>query len=68
MMHDFAASRDHAVFMDLPLVFKMEALEQGGLPFRFDPDAGARLGVMPRDGSTCRCSWCRAMSSRTKTG
>ena len=49
MMHDFAVTSDHVVFMDLPVVRDPEAA--GGLPYRWDPDHGARLGVMARSGS-----------------
>lgn len=52
MMHDFAVTRNHAIFMDLPLVFE---LEKAG--FHFDPDRGARLGVMPRNGSGSDVRW-----------
>ena len=57
MMHDFNVTRNHVVFMDLPLTFKLEAVGDGALPFRFDRDAGARLGVMPRDGSNSDVVW-----------
>lgn len=52
MMHDFNITRTRTVFMDLPVTF---ALEHGG--FAWDPDNGARLGVMPRDGSGSECRW-----------
>ncbi len=48
MMHDFAMTSDHVVFMDLPIVW--DAAATGGLPYRWDPDHGARLGVMSRLG------------------
>ena len=48
MMHDFAVTSDHVVFMDLPIVRDLGA--PGGLPYRWDPDHGARLGVMARAG------------------
>ncbi|WP_420450734.1 carotenoid oxygenase family protein [Ilumatobacter sp.] len=49
MMHDFALSRNHAVFLDLPLVFDLEAATSGaGMPFAWRPDAGARVGLVDR--------------------
>lgn len=51
MMHDFNVTRNHAIFMDLPVCFDLGALESG-FPFVFNRDAGARLGVMPREGAT----------------
>jgi carotenoid cleavage dioxygenase-like enzyme len=52
MMHDWNVTRHHVVFMDLPIVF---AMEHGG--FAFKPECGARLGVMPRDGSNAAVRW-----------
>ena len=56
MMHDFNVTRDHIVFMDLPLVFDLSQLDSG-IPFRFNRDAGARLGVMPRNGGNADVKW-----------
>lgn len=52
MMHDFTITRNHAIFLDLPIVF---ALDKGG--FHFDRAAGARLGVMPRAGTNADVRW-----------
>jgi carotenoid cleavage dioxygenase len=51
MMHDFALTAEHVVFMDLPVVFNMDvALKgDGDMPYRWDDNYGARLGVMRRD-------------------
>ncbi|MBO2448144.1 carotenoid oxygenase family protein [Actinomadura barringtoniae] len=49
MMHDFAITENHVVWMDLPVVFDLE-LVNGSMPFRWDDGYGARLGVMPRHG------------------
>jgi carotenoid cleavage dioxygenase-like enzyme len=57
MMHDFAASRNHAVFMDLPIVFDLELAMQGGMPMRWDDDYPARFGVMPREGGDADVKW-----------
>ncbi len=56
MMHDFNVTQNHVVFMDLPLCFDLDALESG-LPFKFNRDAGARLGVMPRHGTNADVRW-----------
>jgi carotenoid cleavage dioxygenase len=48
MMHDFAITSEHVVFMDLPIV--RDPAAHGGLPYRWDPDHAARLGVMSRAG------------------
>jgi carotenoid cleavage dioxygenase-like enzyme len=50
MMHDFAITENHVVWLDLPVVFDLELAGQGSMPFRWDDAYGARLGVMPRNG------------------
>src|SRR5437899_2194746 len=47
MMHDFAISREHVLFFDLPVVFDLDVQP---FPFRWDDDTPARIGVMPRGG------------------
>ena len=56
MMHDFQVTRNYVIFMDLPVCFNLGALE-GGFPFQFNRDAGARLGVMPRNGTNADVRW-----------
>ncbi|MFC4948572.1 carotenoid oxygenase family protein [Pseudonocardia sp. GCM10023141] len=48
MMHDFAITDRHAVFLDLPMTFQLELLAKG-MPFGWDPSYGARIGVMALD-------------------
>jgi carotenoid cleavage dioxygenase len=51
MMHDFGLTETRAVLMDLPVVFDLNLVAKGySMPFRWDEDYGARLGVMKRDG------------------
>lgn len=57
MMHDWNVTENFVVFMDLPLVFSMERAMAGGEAFGWQPEAGARLGVMPRDGCNDDISW-----------
>ncbi len=57
MMHDWNITRHHVIFMDLPLVFDLGAAMRGEAPFGFKPEVGARLGVMPRDGSNADVRW-----------
>lgn len=54
MMHDFMITRDHAIFMDLPVVFDLSG---GGPPIRWDDDYGARIGIMPRFGTDADIRW-----------
>jgi len=59
MMHDFAITERHVIFMDLPVVFDLEqALSgAGGMPYHWSDDHGARLGVMPRGGDVSELRW-----------
>ncbi len=49
MIHDFAITRGHVVFLDLPVVFDLGLAMQGTMPFSWSDSHGARIGVMPRD-------------------
>ena len=57
MMHDWNVTRNHVIFMDLPLVFDLELAAKGGIPIRWSDDYGARLGVMPREGTNDDVVW-----------
>ena len=57
MMHDWNITRNYVIFMDLPLVFDMDQAIGGGDPFGFKPECGARLGVMPRNGTNNDIKW-----------
>jgi carotenoid cleavage dioxygenase-like enzyme len=58
MMHDFAITERHVVFMDLPIVFDLErAMSGGGMPYLWSDTYGARLGVMPRGGTNADMRW-----------
>ncbi|MFI0351373.1 carotenoid oxygenase family protein [Actinomadura sp. 9N407] len=53
MVHDFAITENHVVWLDLPLVFDLDLITRG-MPYRWDDHYGARLGVMPRAGGQVR--------------
>ncbi len=64
MIHDFAITEQDAIFWDLPVLFDLEAairwLEDpasGAMPYRWDPSAGARVGVMPLGGPASEITW-----------
>ncbi len=58
MMHDFAMTSEHVIFMDLPIVFNLEiAINGGGMPFRWDDGYGARFGVLRRDDPFGEVRW-----------
>jgi carotenoid cleavage dioxygenase-like enzyme len=57
MMHDFNATRNYVIFMDLPVVFDLDLAMAGTMPYHWDDNYGARLGVMPRNGTDADVRW-----------
>ncbi|MGW1006839.1 carotenoid oxygenase family protein [Streptomyces sp. NPDC002520] len=57
MMHDFAITEHHIVWMDLPVVFRPELAGLGGMPFQWDDTYGARLGIMSRTPGSTDVRW-----------
>jgi carotenoid cleavage dioxygenase len=57
MMHDFIITRDHAIFMDLPVVFDLSKLAAGETPLCWDESYGARIGILPRMGTNADIRW-----------
>lgn len=57
MMHDFAITRGHVLFMDLPVVFDFERAIRGVMPYRWDDNYGARIGVLARGATDGAVRW-----------
>jgi carotenoid cleavage dioxygenase len=59
MMHDFAMTSEHVIFMDLPIVFNLDIAigGKGDMPFRWEDDYGARFGVLRRDDPFGEVRW-----------
>jgi carotenoid cleavage oxygenase len=47
-MHDFALTRNHVLFFDQPYIFDLAVAAEQGFPFRWAPEFGSRLGILPR--------------------
>ncbi len=60
MMHDFAVTEHHTIFMDLPLTFRPERLQRGEPAFAFEPDTPSRFGILPRHGENSNIRWFEA--------
>jgi carotenoid cleavage dioxygenase-like enzyme len=59
MVHDCAITGRYFVVFDLPVTFDPKNLEDGSpLPYRWNPDYGARVGLLPREGSADDVKWC----------
>lgn len=57
MMHDFAITEKHTLFLDLPVTFSLTRLLAGQPILGFEPKNGARVGVMPRSGKGGEVKW-----------
>ena len=58
LMHDFGVTATRVVFLDLPVVFDLDLAGEGrSFPYRWMPEAGARVGVMPRSGAGPDVRW-----------
>jgi carotenoid cleavage dioxygenase-like enzyme len=57
MIHDFAVTESHAIFLLCPIVFDFENAAKGGSIFSWEPDRGTRIGVMPRRGTSADVRW-----------
>lgn len=62
MVHDFIVTERHVLFPILPLTGSLERAEQGKPPYAWEPDKGACVGVMKRDGSVADMKWFRGPS------
>jgi carotenoid cleavage dioxygenase len=58
MVHDCALTSRYFLILDLPVTFDGALLEQGLLPYRWNPDYGARVGLLPREGRPEEVVWC----------
>jgi carotenoid cleavage dioxygenase len=59
MVHDFAITDRDVVFFELPAVYSVDDAvnRPGTMPYRWQPEVGARIGVMPLDGRAADLRW-----------
>jgi carotenoid cleavage dioxygenase len=58
MMHAFSLTERHAVLYDLPVTFSADAAAAGShVPYVWNANHGARIGVLPRDGGDADVLW-----------
>lgn len=57
MMHDFQMTANYTLMFDLPVTFELAAATRGEFPFVWQPDLGARIGVMRRDTGASDMRW-----------
>ncbi len=59
MVHDFIVTENHALFPILPITGSMERAMSGRPPYAWEPDKGAYVGVMKRNGTAKDIVWFR---------
>ena len=62
MVHDFIVTENHLLFPILPITGSMERAMRGKPPYAWEPEKGAYVGVMKRNGSAKDLVWFRAES------
>ena len=61
MIHDFALTEKYVVLFDLPVTFSMDAAAAGvQLPYTWNANHQARVGLLSRDGSSSEVRWFEA--------
>jgi carotenoid cleavage dioxygenase len=57
MIHDMAISEKYSLIFDLPVTFSMERAMSGEPAFKWEPENGSRIGVLPRYGDDASVRW-----------
>jgi len=58
MVHDCAITENHVVLFDLPVTFDLDTAMAGStFPYAWNPDHGARVGLLPREGEAEDVTW-----------
>lgn len=58
MVHDCLFTAHYFILLDLPVTFSADAIAEGSaFPYRWTPDYGARVGLLPRGGGAETVSW-----------
>jgi carotenoid cleavage dioxygenase len=60
MIHDFMVTENHVLFPVLPLTASLERAMTGRPAFAWEPEKGAHVGVMRRDGDVSDIRWFNA--------
>lgn len=60
MLHDMSLTQRYAVVYDQPCTVDLDLVLGGRFPFRWNPDYGNRLGLLPRDGEVADIVWVEA--------
>ena len=73
-MHSFSLTENHVVVYDLPVTFDPKAISAdldptspSVFPYRWNADYQARVGVLPRDGTSTPCAGSRSSPATCST-
>lgn len=59
MIHDCALTRRFVLVLDLPITFSLAAARAGmSMPYAWNPERPARVGLLPREGGADDIIWC----------
>ena len=58
MVHDCMITKQYFILFDLPVILDQDILEAGfSLPYKWHPEYGARVGLLPRNGAAHEVTW-----------
>lgn len=58
MVHDCMITKNYFILLDLPVILDPGVIEAGfSLPYKWHPDYGARVGLLPREGTAEDVTW-----------
>jgi len=58
MVHDCMFTENYFILLDLPVILDPEVIEAGfSLPYKWHPEYGARVGLLPREGMADDVTW-----------
>lgn len=57
MIHDMAITENYSLIFDMPVTFSLDRVMNGGEAFDWEPENGARIGVVPRYGQGSEIKW-----------
>jgi carotenoid cleavage dioxygenase len=58
MVHDCMITKNYFVLLDLPVILDPDVIEAGfSFPYKWHPEYGARVGLLPREGTAKDVTW-----------
>jgi carotenoid cleavage dioxygenase-like enzyme len=58
MVHDCMITKNYFILLDLPVILDPGVIEAGfNFPYKWHPEYGARIGLLPREGTAADVTW-----------